>query len=52
MYPEFLFESTPYLAFYLQIMEKASVGFERAKEAEKELKKEQKRAERAEKEIA
>jgi hypothetical protein len=33
-------------------MQKASVGFERAKEAEKELKKEQKRAERAERENA
>jgi hypothetical protein len=33
-------------------MQKASVGFERAKDAEKELKKEQKRAERAEKENA
>jgi hypothetical protein len=33
-------------------MQKASVGFERAKDADKELRKEQKRAERAEKENA
>ncbi len=39
-------------SFAVQIMQKASVGFKRAKEAEKDLRKEQKRAEKAEKEYS